>query len=78
MILVKSILAGLVALILTAIVLLVGAVVVLMVRFKPRHGQTIGIDPVGIVVSFPLLWIIAVIAFALGFYWEYRRARGAS
>jgi hypothetical protein len=76
MILVKSILTGLAALVLTAILMLVGWMVrVSMVMRKPRDRTvTIGIDPVSVFKSSPGLWIIAMIVFALGFYWEYRRA----
>jgi len=71
-ILVKSILAGLLSLVLIAILLLV----VLIVRLpKPEAGTQIGIDPVSIFKSSPLYGIAVIIVFALGFYWEYRRLR---
>jgi len=70
-ILAKSILAGLLSLVLVVILV----VVVLVVRLaKPGPGTEIAIDPVSIFNS-PLFGITAIIVFALGFYWEYRRLR---
>jgi len=69
---VKSILAGLLSLILAAILYLV----VLFTRLpKSEAGTEIGIDPVSMFKSSPLFGITAMIVFVLGFYWEYRRVR---
>jgi hypothetical protein len=73
MVLVKSILAGLFSLIAVEILLLVGIVVTLMPRAAP--GTAVGIDIVSLPRASPLIWILAVLAFALGFHWEYRRLK---
>ena len=73
----KSILAGLIAVIVAAIVLPVGIGYYLTWRFqreKPGQAISIGFDPVA-AARFPSLWIVAAIVFSLGFYWEYRRLK---
>jgi len=78
MVFLKSILAGLLALVLAVILLVVGAAVIGIMLSKGQDGAAIGFDPISMARSFPLLWVIALCAtvgvFALGFYWEYRRA----
>jgi hypothetical protein len=72
MIFVKSVLAGLLSVVSVAILYFV----VLIVRAgKPKAGTSIGIDPVSMFKSSPRFGITAMIVFALGFYWEYRRVR---
>jgi Kef-type K+ transport system membrane component KefB len=77
MILLKSILAGLLAVIVAAIVLPVGVCYYLtwrLQRDKPGQEIAIGFDPVTAARS-PVSWIIAAIVFSLGFYWECRRLK---
>ena len=77
MILLKSILAGLIAVIVAAIVLPVGVAYYLTWRIqrdKPGPEIAIGFDPVS-AASSPVSWIITAIVFSLGFYWEYRRLK---
>jgi len=77
MLLLKSILAGLIAVIVAAIVLPAGIAYYLMWTTHPdKPGQEIavGFDPVYAARS-PVSWIIAALVFALGFYWEYRRLK---
>jgi len=77
MILLKSVLGGLLALIFAVILLVVGAAVIGIMLSKRQGEAVIGFDPISMARSFPLLWVIALCAalgiFALGFYWEYRR-----
>jgi hypothetical protein len=78
MILLKSILAGLISVIVAAIVLPVGIGYYLtwrLQREKPGQAITIGFDPVAAARS-PVIWILAAVFFSLGFYWEYRRLKG--
>ncbi len=75
MILVKSFLVGLVAVILAAILSLVSLVVRISLFASPKRGTAVGIDPVSIVRSQPWTWVLGLAAFCLGFYWEYRRVR---
>jgi len=69
MVFVKSILAGLLCLIAVEVLLLV----TISVATITPPGTTVGIDVVSVARhSFPV-WILAVLAFSLGFHWEYRR-----
>ncbi len=77
MIYLKSVLAGLIALIVVPI-LLIGIVIVGTVIYtsvhRPQGEGSIGWDP----VSFwnqtsPLIWFVPVLIFGAGFIWEYRR-----
>jgi len=77
MILLKSILAGLIAVIVAAIILPVGIGYYLtwkLQRDKPGQAVTVGFDPVSAAKS-PVVWLIAVVVFSLGFYWKYRRLK---
>jgi len=68
MVLLKSILAGL--------VFLVGAAIVFFTAvLAPEPGTAISFDPVSIAKSSPLIWMLAVLVFFLGFSWEYRRVK---
>jgi hypothetical protein len=76
MIYVKSILAGLLALIVLPVCLLVIVVVgmVIYAAVHPTSGEgSIGWDPISLVRMNPMLWSIPVIVFFMGFMWEYRR-----
>ncbi len=75
MIFLKSLLAGLLFLVAAAIVLLLGAIVFLATVTAPGEGETMAIDVVSVTRSSPLIWILAVLAFLLGFSWEYRRVK---
>jgi hypothetical protein len=73
---IKSVLAGLAALLL-AILALIGAAVVSMFAFHRWWFETHGIGAVSIGIGQLALTIavaIAVLAFAAGFWWEFRRA----
>lgn len=73
MIFVKSVLTGLFSLIAVGILLLISIWVSLIPQMSP--GTAVGIDIVSFVRSFPITWILVVLAFALGFHWKYRRLK---
>ncbi len=76
MIILKSLAAGLLAVLTAAIVIVILAIVTLLV-FSARNNSdetSIGWDPVALGHA-PLPWIILLFVFAIGFYWEYRQHR---
>ena len=77
MILLISICAGLLAVVIAAIVIPIAIVIYFAWRFPPAQpGEAaIGFD-LSFVARWPVTWIIAAIIFILGFYWEYRRLQG--
>ncbi|MGC9996043.1 MAG: hypothetical protein ABSE79_12025 [Terriglobia bacterium] len=76
MILLKCILAGLLALLIAAIVLPMSVCVYLTWTVHPGHNEAaIGFDPISMARSSPSVWIIAVTIFGLGFYLQYRRLK---
>jgi hypothetical protein len=76
MILLKSIFAGLIGVLIAAIVLPIVIVIYFAWRFPPhKPGEAaVGFDLVS-VARWPVTWIVAAIIFSLGFYWEYRRLK---
>ena len=76
MIYVKSILAGLLALIVVPVCLLVIVVVGMLtytvVHRTPGEGS-IGWDPISLIRMNPMFWSIPLLIFFIGFIWEYRR-----
>lgn len=77
MIILKSLAAGLLAVLATAIVIIILAIIALLVLSARNHAEdtSIGWDPVAFGRA-PLPWIILLFAFAIGFYWQYRRLAG--
>jgi hypothetical protein len=71
----KSIVAGLGALILSSVLFVVIYAAVIAVVVALPSGQTVGIDFRSVFVQ-PLFWVITLLSFAAGFYWEYRKVRG--
>jgi len=80
MIYLKSFLAGIIVLILSALLISICLVVFFIVyqKLHPGVGIMVGLD-------FPLLfhenvipWILPLAIFCLGFWWEFRRASRAS
>jgi hypothetical protein len=71
MIFVKSTLAGLLSLIAVEMLLLLTLGVTAMLP----PGTHVGTDIVLLPRAFSLFWILAVLAFLLGFHCEYRRAK---
>ena len=74
MIVLKSLAAGLIAVLATAMVIAVSAIVALLLLSARNHADdtSIGWDPIEFGRA-PLAWIIFLFAFAAGFYWQYRR-----
>jgi uncharacterized BrkB/YihY/UPF0761 family membrane protein len=76
MIYVKSILAGLLALVVVPVCLLVivvvGMVIYAAVHQTPGEGS-IGWDPISLIRMNPMLWSVPVSIFLVGFIWEYWR-----
>ncbi len=73
MIYIKSTLVGIVTLFVTTIAYLLCVPLIFMRTHPPPPGAEVAFDVRGLLNS-PLFWLIAVAAFALGFYWEFRRA----
>jgi hypothetical protein len=77
MIYLKSVLVGLAAVFVSVIVLWAG-LTVMFTFILPRWGNRSG---GGVVLFGPIYWVpilgVVLVIFALGFYWEFRRAFGA-
>jgi len=76
MIYAKSVLAGLLALIMIPVCLVIVVVVGLLIHVltHPPSGEgSIGWDPISLVRMNPILWSIPLLVFFIGFTWEYRR-----
>jgi uncharacterized BrkB/YihY/UPF0761 family membrane protein len=76
MIYIKSLLAGLLAVLVACISLPVLAVIGLIVYNMIHRSQeegSIGWDPVSMVRISPMICFIAALIFCAGFLWEYRR-----
>jgi hypothetical protein len=70
----KSAIAGVGALVLCAMIVVLTALMAIIRMSSRADGDTvIGWDFVSFAKT-PLAWAIFVLAFAAGFYWEYRRA----
>lgn len=67
---VKSILVGVLAVLVASIVSLIIFAIVINRNSPP--GYSVGIDPTGLVKA-PYFWILVLLAFAIGFYWQFRR-----
>ena len=77
MIYVKSVLIAVLALCSATIVYLVILIAVLVRRYPlppAPPGGHISLDLRSIITHEPSFWLVAVLAFAIGFYWEFRRA----
>jgi len=73
---VKSLLFGLLSIIAVEILLLVTIAIILALGIQTSAGRTaVGIDVVSLAKSSPLIWILTVLAFALGVHWEHRRLK---
>ena len=76
MVYVKSVVAGVAALLVASVLYFYIYYVVLIRPTLPKMppGTSVGLDVR--IFDLPLFSLIAVLAFAIGFYWEYRRASG--
>jgi hypothetical protein len=76
MVYVKSLLFGIVALIVATIVYIPVAAFVLIKKYPPPPGAVyVGVNVI-VLVNSPAYWLIAIAAFALGFYWQFQKAGG--
>lgn len=76
MVFLKSIMVGVATMVSAAICLGIAAIIVL--AFKSSNlpdGQTLQWDPVSLLRTSSTAWMILLISFALGFWWEYRKAK---
>ena len=69
---IKSALAGFGCWFFTSIVYIASLSYILLRRYQPPPGVEVGID-LSSLISRPSYWLIAIAAFALGFYWQFRR-----
>jgi hypothetical protein len=73
MVYIKSVLVGIVALFATTIVYVVILISLLLRIHPPPPGAEVGFDLLSI-LDRPSFWLVMLLAFVLGFYWEFRRA----
>ena len=72
MIYAKSALVGLLTLMAAFIVLPILGMIAYSIISPPPPGSGVGWDPVS-AVKYPPYWIAALVIFAAGFFWEFRR-----
>ena len=74
MVYVKSLLAGITALLVASVLYFYIYYAVLIRPTLPKMppGTTVGLDVR--IFDLRLFWLIALLSFAIGFYWEFRRA----
>jgi len=70
---IKSILVGIVMAFVATILYVVGSMYIFLRRYPPPPGAEVAFDLRRIVS--PLFWLIPLVTFGLGFYWEFRRRR---
>ena len=77
MIYLKSVIVGLLALVVIPI-LFVAILVVGMIIYGSIHPSqgSVGWDPISMWRQNPIFWVIPVLIFSAGFIWEYRRVSG--
>ena len=75
MVLLKCALAGLVCSAAAVSVYVVGYLLLVVRPIARHYGGIVGID-VRSLLGRPLIWVVMAAAFALGCFWEYRRATG--
>ena len=73
MVYIKSTLVGIPALFVATIVYVVSLAYVFLRKYPPPPGTHVGINLL-VLLDRPLYWLIAIVAFAVGFYREFRRA----
>jgi hypothetical protein len=70
MIYLKSVIAGIAALIISAALFPIVGILLYTLIARPQADSAIGWDPVSAAKS-PTVWLIALIVFSAGFYWEF-------
>ena len=76
MVFLKSIVVGVATIVSAAIC--AGIAVIIVLAFKSRNlpdGQTFQWDPVSLLRTSSTAWMVLLLSFALGFWWEYRKAK---
>ena len=73
--LVKSILVGRFFLVATFILLPLALLIGYALLTHSQNRTAVAYDPVSIARSYPLLWVLAILVFLLGFVWEHRRLK---
>ena len=73
MIYIKSTLVGVLMLVLATIVYIAYAFIMMIRTYTPPPGGEVTLD-LRALLSGPIYWLIALAAFAIGFYWEFLRA----
>jgi hypothetical protein len=73
MVYVKGIFFGIVALIVATIFYIPVAAFVLLKEYPPPPGTVHVAVNVFALIHSPVYWLIAIAAFALGFYWQFHR-----
>jgi hypothetical protein len=69
---IKATLVGIVTFFLATIGYVVCAIALFTRSYEPPSGVEVGFD-LRMLAASPLYWLIAIAAFALGFYWQFRR-----
>jgi hypothetical protein len=70
----KSTFVGIVTFLLATIAYVFIATAVFLRRHPIPPGEEVGFDLRSLIAN-PLYWLIAIAAFALGFYWQFRRTK---
>jgi hypothetical protein len=70
---IKSTLVGIVTLFVATVTYILSAAFLLLRKYPSPPGVHVGIAVVPL-INRPVYWLIAIASFALGFYWEFRRA----
>ncbi len=71
----KSVLVGLAAVVAAILITFATMISVLMIRSRPMQGhESIGWDPISLVHQSPGPALVLLVAFCLGFWWEFARA----
>ena len=73
MVYIKSILAGFATAFISTMLFVVVLVVLILrdVRAKVPPGAEVGVDVVSLAKA-PRFWIVAILGFGIGFWWQYR------
>ena len=72
---IKSFFVGVLAVLMAIIAMVV--IVIVTLTLKGRNlppNESIQWDPISLVRGSPIIWTILIMAFVIGFAWEYRRA----